>query len=156
MGKKHILYLKVCPMSKKCTRRTPGRKGQTRCGHWSTTQFMTSKVWISNKVMIAVCHTGCLKKKGDQRDLTWLPNQALCPFHNLFARLKMIPGYVRLLQETFFVPTVHSIAPTSPTIEATIIESYFANHPFFEAPCNRNRELPWAQAIFHRISLLSS
>ena len=43
------------------------------------------------------------KKKGDQRDLTWLPNQALCPFHNLFARLKMIPGYVRLLQETFFV-----------------------------------------------------
>ena len=29
------------------------------------------------------------------------------------------------------MPTMHSIAPTSPTIEATIIETYFANNPFF-------------------------
>ena len=36
-------------------------------------------------------------------------------------------GYYRKL---FFVPIVHSIAPTSPNIEAIIIESYFANHPF--------------------------
>ncbi len=41
-------------------------------------------------------------------------------------------GYYR---KRFPVPTVHSIAPTSPTTEAIIIESYFANHPFFEALC---------------------
>ena len=29
------------------------------------------------------------------------------------------------------MPTVHSIAPTSPTMEANTIESYFTNHPFF-------------------------
>ena len=36
-------------------------------------------------------------------------------------------GYYR---KRFFVPAVHSMATTSPTIEANIIESYFANHPF--------------------------
>ena len=41
-------------------------------------------------------------------------------------------GYYR---KRFFVPTVDSIDPTSPTIEANTIESYFSNHPFFEAPC---------------------
>ena len=41
------------------------------------------------------------------------------------------PGYYR---KHFFVPTVHSIAPISPTIEANIIESYIANHPFFRHP----------------------
>ena len=34
----------------------------------------------------------------------------------------------------FFVPTVHPIAPTSPTTEATIIETYFANLPFLRHP----------------------
>ena len=41
-------------------------------------------------------------------------------------------GYYR---KPFCVPTEHSIAPISLTFEANIIESYFTNHPFFEAPC---------------------
>ena len=32
------------------------------------------------------------------------------------------------------VPTVHSLAPTSPSIEANIIVSYFANHNFIRHP----------------------
>ena len=65
-----------------------------------------------------------------------MPKQAYCSFHNVLAHLKRIPGYVWLVWETIFVPPVHPIAPTSPTMEANTIESYFANHPFFEAPCS--------------------
>ena len=76
-------------------------------------------------------------------------------------------GYYR---KRFPVPTVHSIAPTSPTMEANTIESYFTNNPFFEAPCTMeinwielNRRparamVHWGQTLNHSTSrdLLSS
>ena len=52
----------------------------------------------------------------------------------------MIPGYVWVLQETFFcIPSVHPIAPTSLGIEENIIWSYFTNHTFFEARCIKGK-----------------
>ena len=58
-------------------------------------------------------------------------SRPIVPFITCLHALKEYQGMSGYYRKLFFVPIVHSIAPTSPNIEAIIIESYFANHPFF-------------------------
>ena len=58
-------------------------------------------------------------------------SRPIVPFITCLHALKEYQGMSGYYRKLFVVPIVHSIAPTSPNIEAIIIESYFANHPFF-------------------------
>ena len=82
----------------------------------------------------SLINTGCLKKRVISEIWLGCPSRPFAPFITCWHAQKEYQGTPGYYRKHFFVPTVHSIAPISPTIEANIIESYIANHPFFRHP----------------------